>query len=109
MASRQPRRTLVLACLAVVVSGYPQAAWAEDRQLFMLVTDPSDQPLPDIRADAVDLQMAGAECTIKSRDAVGLEARRDRLRKYVTWTTEDLAEFSAALCAQRVVDERDWQ
>ena len=42
------------------------------------------------------------------RDAVGLEARRDRLRKYVNWTTEDLAEFSAALRAQRVVGERNW-
>ena len=43
------------------------------------------------------------------KDAVGLEARRDRLCKYVTWTTEDLAEFSAALRAQRVVGERDWR
>ena len=43
------------------------------------------------------------------RDAVGLEARRDRLRRHVTWTTQDLAEFSAALRAQRVVDERDWR
>ena len=66
MASNCLRRTLVLACLAVVVSGYPQAAWAEDRQLFMLVTDLFDQPLLDIRAEEVDLQMAGAECTIKS-------------------------------------------
>ena len=40
-------------------------------------------------------------------DAVGLEARRDR--RYVTWTTEDLQEFSAALGAQRVVNERDWR
>ena len=66
MASRHVRRTLVLACLAVVVAGYSRAAWAEHRQLFMLVTDPSDQPLLDIRTDEVDLQMAGAECTIKS-------------------------------------------
>ena len=66
MASRRLRRTVVLACLAVVVSGYPQAARAEDRQLFMLVTDPSDQPLLDIRTDEVDLQMAGAECTIRN-------------------------------------------
>ncbi len=66
MASSCLRRTLVLACLAVVVSGYPQAARAEDRQLFMLVTDLSDRPLRDIHPDEVDLQMAGAECTIKS-------------------------------------------
>ena len=37
---------------------------------------------------------------------VGLEAYRDRLRKYITWTTEDLTAFSAALRAQRVVHER---
>ena len=43
------------------------------------------------------------------RDAVGQEARRDRLRRYATWTTEDLAEFSAALRAQRVVDDPDWR
>ena len=43
------------------------------------------------------------------RDAVGLQARRDRLRRYVGWTAEDLAEFSAALRAQRVVNDRDWR
>ncbi len=66
MASRYLRRTLVLGCLAAIVSGYPQVAWAEDRQLFMLVTDLSDQPMLDVRADEVDVQMAGAECTIKN-------------------------------------------
>ena len=40
------------------------------------------------------------------KDAVGLDARRDRLRRYVTWTTDDLAEFTGALRAQRIVDER---
>ena len=43
------------------------------------------------------------------RNAVGLDARRDRLRRYVTWTPEDLAELSEALRAQRIVDERDWR
>ena len=43
------------------------------------------------------------------KDAVGLDARRDRLRRYVTWTADDLSEFTDALRAQRVVDERDWQ
>ena len=43
------------------------------------------------------------------RNAVGLDARRDRLRRYVTWTPEDLAEFTKALHDQRVVDERDWR
>jgi hypothetical protein len=43
------------------------------------------------------------------RNAVGLDARRDRLRRYVTWTAEDLAGFGKALRAQRFVDERDWR
>ena len=35
--------------------------------------------------------------------------RRDRLRRYVTWTLEDLAEFYKTLQDQRVVHERDWR
>ena len=40
------------------------------------------------------------------RDAIGLDARRARLQRYVGWTIDDLDEFTAALHAQRVVDER---
>ena len=43
------------------------------------------------------------------RDAIGLDARRERLRRYVGWTTEDLQEFTTALRAQRAVDERHWR
>ena len=43
------------------------------------------------------------------KDAVGLDARRDRLRRCVTWTADDLSEFTDALRAQRVVDERYWR
>ena len=43
------------------------------------------------------------------RDAVGLDARRERLRRYVGWTSAELEEFNAALCAQRVVDEQYWR
>ncbi len=43
------------------------------------------------------------------RDAVGLDERRERLRRYATWTTEDLREFTAALEAQRVVDQSRWE
>ena len=42
------------------------------------------------------------------RGAVGIDSRRDRLRRYATWTSEDLEEFNGALRAQRVVDPRDW-
>ena len=44
-----------------------------------------------------------------SRDAVGVDVRRERLGRYVTWTQKDLAEFGKALRAQRVVDEQDWR
>ncbi len=65
MTSRYLRRTLGLVCLAAGVAGHAQVASAQDRQLFMLVTDRSGQPLLDVRSDEVDLQMVGAECTVK--------------------------------------------
>ena len=43
------------------------------------------------------------------RDAVGLNARRERLRRYTGWTADDLDEFDAALRAQRVVDVESWK
>ena len=43
------------------------------------------------------------------RDAVGLDARRERLRRYVGWTADDLDEFSAALRSQRGVDDQYWK
>ncbi len=43
------------------------------------------------------------------RRAVGLDRRRERLRRYVSWTRADLEEFNAALDRQRVVDERSWK
>ena len=43
------------------------------------------------------------------RDAVGMDARRDRLRRYIGWTSDEIAEFSAVLRAQRVVDEQYWR
>ena len=43
------------------------------------------------------------------RDAVGVDARRKRFERYMTWTDEDLEEFNAALRAQRVVDEKQWK
>jgi plasmid stability protein len=40
------------------------------------------------------------------RAAVGVDERRRRLARYVTWTPEDLAEFNEALTAQRPIDPR---
>jgi len=37
--------------------------------------------------------------------AVGVDERRQRLARNATWTPEDLAEFSAALAAQRTIDD----
>lgn len=40
---------------------------------------------------------------------VGVDDRRRRLERYVTWTPEDLAEFNQALAAQRTVDDPYWR
>ena len=40
--------------------------------------------------------------------AVGLDARRERLERYATWTEDDLAEFEETLDAQRQVDPEMW-
>lgn len=41
--------------------------------------------------------------------AAGLQGRRARLDRYVTWTDDDLDEFEDALKAQRVIDEELWR
>ncbi len=41
-------------------------------------------------------------------DAVGIEARRQRLARYMTWSPQDLKEFDAGLKGQRVVDDELW-
>lgn len=41
--------------------------------------------------------------------AAGLQGRRARLDRYVTWTDDDLDEFQDALNAQRVIDEELWR
>lgn len=43
------------------------------------------------------------------RKAVGLDQRRERLQRYVTWNRDDAREFNDALATQRVVDERNWE
>jgi hypothetical protein len=41
--------------------------------------------------------------------AVGVDERRSRLARYVTWNAEDLAEFNQALAAQRSSDDPLWR
>jgi plasmid stability protein len=41
--------------------------------------------------------------------AVGVDERRRRLARYVTWNQEDLAEFNEALVAQRSFDDPLWR
>ncbi len=43
------------------------------------------------------------------RDAVGVDARRERLRRYMDWTDEEAEEFNAALREMRVVDDKQWK
>lgn len=42
-------------------------------------------------------------------EALGVEARRERLMRWATWNEEDAAEFDAALRAQREVDVELWR
>jgi hypothetical protein len=42
-------------------------------------------------------------------NAVGIDARRQRLLRYATWTPDDLAEFEEALAGQRVIDDALWR
>lgn len=41
-------------------------------------------------------------------DAVGIDARRQRLDRYMTWSSADLKDFEAALKDQRVIDDELW-
>ncbi|HEV7507705.1 MAG TPA: hypothetical protein VGS07_22665 [Thermoanaerobaculia bacterium] len=40
--------------------------------------------------------------------AVGVNERRNRLARYMTWTPDDLVEFNDALAAQRTIDDPLW-
>ncbi|HVR08708.1 MAG TPA: hypothetical protein VMW75_11735 [Thermoanaerobaculia bacterium] len=41
--------------------------------------------------------------------ALGVDERRRRLARYVTWDHQDLAEFNEALAAQRSTDDPLWR
>ncbi|MEW6433394.1 MAG: hypothetical protein AB1730_17965 [Myxococcota bacterium] len=41
--------------------------------------------------------------------AVGLDERETRLKRYATWSAEDAAEFERALAAQRTIDDELWR
>ena len=43
------------------------------------------------------------------RDAVGVDARRERLLRLATWTQEEADDFNALLREMRVVDEKMWK
>ena len=42
-------------------------------------------------------------------DCVGMDSRREFLRRFATWTDEDRREFEESLRAQRQIDDRHWQ
>ncbi len=42
-------------------------------------------------------------------NAVGLDARRERLRRYMTATDAEAREFEKVLRSMRTVDPRDWE
>ena len=65
MSFRRLRGTCGIACVVAVLVALAQTAWAQERQLFMLVTDRSGQPVADVTADEVVLEQEGSECTVK--------------------------------------------
>jgi len=42
-------------------------------------------------------------------EAVGVSARRQRLKRYATWEAGDLEAFDKALADQRVIDDDLWR
>ncbi len=42
-------------------------------------------------------------------NAMGTDLRRGSLRRYMTWTQEDMADFEAALASQRSTDDPLWR
>ena len=65
MSVRCLRRCFGCVCLAVLIGACAQTAWAVDRQLFMLVTNQSGQPIADILPAEIVLEQEGSECTVK--------------------------------------------
>ena len=65
MTVRRLRRTLGFACIAVLFATCAQSAWAQDRQLFMLVSNQSGQPITDVSPGEIVLEQEGSECTVK--------------------------------------------
>ncbi len=60
------RLAVILTCHQGVVMGLPDAAAAEERQLFMSVLDQSGEPVLDVRADEVRVRQTGGECKVVS-------------------------------------------
>lgn len=54
------------------------------------------------------LSLNGTVLEILSQ-AVGTDARRERLARYATWTSEDLAQVEDSVAAQRVIDDSLWR
>jgi hypothetical protein len=42
-------------------------------------------------------------------EAVGIDARRERLARYMTWSAAEAEEFDAAINSQRAIDADQWK
>ena len=60
------RLAVVLVFHLGVIAGLPEVAAGEERQLFMFVMNQSGQPVLDLRADELQVQQSGGECTVVS-------------------------------------------
>jgi len=56
----------------------------------------------------VDLDDKEAVLKILSQ-AAGIDDRRERLARYATWTSDDLAQVEDSVAGQRVIDDSQWR
>ena len=62
------RCALGFGCAAVLLAAGAQPAWGQERQIFMLVTNQSGQPVTDISPAEVVLEQEGSECSVREAE-----------------------------------------
>jgi hypothetical protein len=69
----------------------------------------STLPTPVDRLERPGAELPSSDWLRLLEEAVGLDARRQRLERYATWTDEDLEDFETTLRDQRQVDDELWR
>jgi len=123
-SSRASRKVLVLACLLGVSLAVPNAARADEYQIFLAATSPDGTPIVDIREDEVVVENGGTACSVTrvqpgtqaikvallvdNSDAASdsLNALRDGLRSFIESmpAPHEIGLFSIGGQVRRLVD-----